>query len=359
MKKVILFVAGSFIAASVIGCKDKATPEAPPTATATASVTASAAPSGARRGPMFDKRGGHGMRRGGEFGMSGMLFRAARDLELREGQKVAVDDIQKSLHGGEDAGPPGQEFKEMHALIAAGIRAGKLDTEKLTAMQTELDKSMQARREKETSALQRLHAALDSAQRKTLVASVRTKQAEREAKFGARVSDAGPPKGDEFKKRRMEKLTKELDLDADQQKKVDALMAKPAAKGPGAEDGRETYKKRMEAVLTAFEADTFDAKKLEDGAPARKMSEGMSEHLQFLNGLLPILKPEQREKMAANMEKGSARRPGRWDPRDPGYGVLLFDDDGPDDDGKPEPRPEVSPGPNPPLKMLPKVDPRQ
>lgn len=342
MKTISLFVAGTFVAASVIGCKDKATPEAPPAATATASVNA-AAPSGSgmRRGPMFDKRGQQGMmRRGGGFGMSGMLLRSAQALELREGQKVAIEDIQKSMHGAEDAGPPVDEFKDMHTLIAAGIRAGKLDTEKLTAMQAELDKAMLARREKDTTALQRLHDALDPTQRKALVASVRAKQAEREARFAARGPDAGPPKGDEFKKRRLEKLTKELELDAEQQKKVEALMTKPAPKGPAGEDGREGMKKRMDALLTAFEADVFDAKKLEEGAPARKMSDGMSEHLQFLNGLLPILKPEQREKMAANMEKGSERRFGRWDPRDPGYGVLMFDEDGADDDLGPEGRPE-------------------
>lgn len=351
MKTISLLVAGSFIAASVIGCKDKSSPEAPPAATSTASVTASAAPSGSglRRGPMLDRRGQHGMRRGGEFGMSGMLFRAAHDLELREGQKVAVDDIQKSMHG-EDAGAPGAEFREMQALIAAGIRAGKLDTDKLTAMQAELDKGMQAKRDKDTAALQRLHDALDPAQRKALVASVRARQGEREAKFAALAPDAGPPKGDEFKKRRVEKLAKELDLDADQQKKVEGLMAKPAPKGPAAENGREGMKKRMEALLTAFEADAFDAKKLDEGTPARKMAEGMSEHLQFLNGLLAILKPEQREKMAANMEKGSQRRSGRWDPRDPGYGVLMFDDEGPDDDLGPErgPRLEGPGGQQPP-----------
>lgn len=295
------------------------------------------------------------MRRGGEFGTSGMLLRAARELDLREGQKVAIEDIQKSMFSADDAGAPGAEFKEMQTLIAAGIRAGKLDTEKLTAMQTELDKSMQARREKDTSAIQRLHAALDPPQRKALAASVRKKQAERAAKLAERMADAGPPKADEFRKRRVERLTKELDLDADQQKKVEALVAKPAPKGAAAEDGREMMKKRQEAILTAFEADVLDAKKLEEGAPVRKMADGMSEHLQFLNGLLPILKPEQREKLAANMEKGAARRPGRWDPRDPGYGVLMFDDDGTEE----ETGPEGSAGPRRMPRPGMRIDPRQ
>jgi Spy/CpxP family protein refolding chaperone len=95
--------------------------------------------------------------------------------------------------------------------------------------------------------------------------------------------------------KRLEHLTKQLDLDAAQQKKVEALVAKDD------HPAMEEMKKHADAVLAAFEGDGFDAKKLEAAPAAAK--KGMAQHAQFVAGLLPILKPEQREKFAAGLEK--------------------------------------------------------
>lgn len=301
-----------------------------------------------------------------------MLLRMAREIELREAQKVAVEDIQKSLRT--DDAPPGGDFKAIHAVMVAGVRAGKIDNAKLDALRAEAEKAAEARRDKENGALQRLHAALDAAQRKALVAAVRAKQTERKER-GPRPMRGGPPAPSasgaapsasapaaapppagsapamtpvEWQKRRLEKLTKDLGLDADQQKKVDALLAKAAPKPPEMNAAREEQKKRAEALLAAFEQDVFDAKKLEQPTPPAKKDGAMSLHTQLLNDLLPILKPEQREKLAASMEKQPDRRPARWRAADPGYGVLFDDDDDDNDeadDAKPEgPKPE---GPKP------------
>ncbi|HQP36930.1 MAG TPA: hypothetical protein PLI95_17220 [Polyangiaceae bacterium] len=371
-----LWIAVPVAAAMIAGCKDDKAAAPAPVQSSTAPVVQPSAPPagslGRLGGPrMMDRRGPHALRRH-EGGGAMMLLRMAREIELREAQKVAVEDIQKSLRT--DDAPPGGDFKAIHAVMVAGVRAGKIDNAKLDALRAEAEKAAEARRDKENGALQRLHAALDAAQRKALVAAVRAKQTERKER-GPRPMRGGPPAPSasgaapsasapaaapppagsapamtpvEWQKRRLEKLTKDLGLDADQQKKVDALLAKAAPKPPEMNAAREEQKKRAEALLAAFEQDVFDAKKLEQPTPPAKKDGAMSLHTQLLNDLLPILKPEQREKLAASMEKQPDRRPARWRAADPGYGVLFDDDDDDNDeadDAKPEgPKPE---GPKP------------
>ena len=99
-------------------------------------------------------------------------------------------------------------------------------------------------------------------------------------------------------KRRLERLTQKLDLDAAQQKKVDQLLAKHA---PEVKDSEMQAHKKKDAVLSDFEKDSFDATKVElSGMNPKK---GMERMTQFLSELLPILKPEQRQKLATQMEQ--------------------------------------------------------
>jgi Spy/CpxP family protein refolding chaperone len=212
-----------------------------------------------------------------------MMFHAAREIDLKDTQKAALDKLTEQLHG--DRGGPPTEMKDYHAALSAQVRAGKIETAKLDPLQAAVEKAQQARKDREAETLNGLYAALEPAQRKAVAAAVRAKQAERRPN----MVEVDPRK-------RLEHLTKQLDLDAAQQKKVEPLLAKE--EHPGAEEA----KKHTDAVLTAFEGEGFDAKKLEIAAGTSK--KGLAQHAQFLAGLLPLLKPEQREKLATSLEKG-------------------------------------------------------
>ena len=215
-------------------------------------------------------------------GMAWMLLQAAHGLpDLKEPQKAALDKIAEQLHN--DHSGPHAEMKAYHEALAAQVKAGKIEPAKLDPLMPPIEKAQQARRDKEAEALNALHAALEPAQRKALVAAVKAKM------------PAKKPAEGEMAKRKVEHLTKELGLDAGQQKKVEALVTKDKTE----EAAHEEMEKHRDAALTAFEGDTFDAKKLE--APAAK--KGMEAHVKFLTALLPILKPEQRDKLAASMSK--------------------------------------------------------
>src|SRR5690606_20901698 len=78
-----------------------------------------------------------------------------------------------------------------------------------------------------------------------------------------------------------------------------------------AANAREEMKKQTEGLLAAFEKETFDARKLDLGA-AKSARAPIEEQVKLFGLLLPILKPEQRERLAKNLERTSEQaRPHR------------------------------------------------
>lgn len=283
------------------------TPEAPklaPTASASAAPAESAAP---ERRPRRDRAG-----------LAGAMYAAAAELELPADKKAALDKLDDGLGGGDPADP--EASKALNAAMTEGVKAGKVELAKLEPSLAELDKAAAARKDAEIKALDALHEELDAAQRKALVESVKKRRAEREARF----KDRGKPEPDKARdeeraKRRLERLSGELGLDADQQKKVEPILAKhdPGREGPKAGGGRDEMQKRMDALLAAFEKDTFSAAKLDFGADAKRYREMAKKQAEYLNALLAVIKPEQRDKLAATLAD-RARGPrgrGPWGPR--------------------------------------------
>lgn len=333
-----------------IACKDEST--STPTTTAAqpvTSVTASASHAAppASSAPAPRPRLPH-------WGPSGQLLTAAHELPgLKDDQKTKIEAIEDGLKP-EPGKMPGAEFKAIHDDFTAGVKAGKIDTAKIDADWDAAQKAQQPMLDKEADALNQLHALLDATQRKAVTAAVRAKDAERDAKMAEKKDEKAAKDADktaqaERQKRMVDRMTKELDLDDAQQKKAQALVAKQVP-APGAhDDAMKDMQKKHEALLTAFEADTFDAKKQDlFKVDAKKGKEPIEKQEKYLTDLLGILKPEQRDKLAASMEKKHGRgglggpgmmgphgRPGMAGPGGPGgdgrfghgpeFG-LLFDD---------------------------------
>jgi hypothetical protein len=181
-----------------------------------------------------------------------------------------------------------------------------------------LDKAAAARKDAEVKALDALHKELDGAQRKTLVEAVKKKQAEREARMKERGKPDGANKDDKAKdaervKHRVERLSRELGLDVEQTKKVEPILAKHdmGREGWKMGGGPDDMKKRVDALLTAFEKDTFSAAKLDFGADTKRHRESTKKRVEYLNALLGVIRPEQREKLAATVEEKPRRMHGR------------------------------------------------
>lgn len=267
------------------------------TTTAAASTTASASAVASTNAP-DDKK----PRRRGGFGMASMMLKAAEDKVPEAKQTVA--DLRKKLMDGET---PKDEMKTLHDDMVAGVKAGKIDVAKIDADRAAAEKAMQAQKDKEADTLNALHASLKPEQRKAVVAEVRDNMKKRADKMEAKMKDNKPEMKGDMKGAQHAMMFKDIDLDADQQKKVDAILAKDAPKKdkPDWEAMRAEMKKKTDAFLDAFEKDGFDAKKLADDKDKDKdkhMGMGPMDPKK-MNEVLAVLKPEQREKLAAKMDK--------------------------------------------------------
>jgi hypothetical protein len=167
-----------------------------------------------------------------------------------------------------------------------------------------LDNEREVRRGKEADAVNALWAALDANERRTVVAEARAAQAARERGLQqAKETNAdSAEERAEWKKHRTERMAKDLDLDVEQQKKVEPLVTKDDQAAAAAMYAEA--KKKTDPLLAAFESDAFDAKKLEAfKAPGKKDRGAVESGIKLMSQLAPILKPEQRTKLAGTFDE--------------------------------------------------------
>jgi Spy/CpxP family protein refolding chaperone len=290
--------------AFAVGCDQSSSGSPPaPVASASAAPSVAAASASASAGPVGSATphptfGRHG-------GIAAGLFRATNDLVLTQAQRDSLEKLEPTLTADDDG--IRNAMKGFRADLIAGVKAGKIDTAKMTADDVVIDKAFSDHHDKETAALDSLHTLLEPAQRTRVVATVREMQAKREGRMTSwmkdKDSDGGPL---DWNKKRLDKMTADLTLDAGQQTKIAAILAK-ANDPPNAAAMQQRWddaKKRMDALLTAFAADPFDAKKADlTILPGKTAHDPMDHMAAFFTQLLPVLHPDQRDKLAASMDR--------------------------------------------------------
>jgi Spy/CpxP family protein refolding chaperone len=274
---------------------------APPAPSASASVTAAAKPH-------------RNVRRHG--GIASALFHAANDLpDLSQAQQDSLDKIEATLKSDDDG--IRTAMKAFRTDLVAGVRAGKLDTTKLKTDDGGVDKAIADHQSKEADALDSLFALLQPIQRSALVSNIKAKQAEREQHMTEWMQGKDADGGTvDWTKKRLDKLTTDLTLDAGQQKQVAAILAKPTdvPNAAGMQARWADRKAKADALLTAFAGESFEAKKLDLSVmPGKTAHDPMDHMVSFYTQLLPILHPDQRDKLATSMDRpfgGDHRPPG-------------------------------------------------
>jgi hypothetical protein len=280
--------------ALLAGCQESSGGSTPaPSAStppAAASVAIVEAGPPAKPKPMIGRHGG----------LAASLFRAAADGNLSDAQKDQLTDIEKSLKADDDG--IRTAMKQVRTDLLAGVKAGKIDTAKMTADDAVVDKAISDHQDKEAAALDKLHALLDMGQRTAVVNTVKAKQAERETHMTgwlqAKEADGGAT---DWNKKRLDRLTADLALDAGQQKQVSAIFTKltDPPNQAGMQQRWDEHKKRVDALLAAFASDTFDAKKSDlQMLPGKTAHDPFEHSVAFFTQLLPILHPDQRDKLA-------------------------------------------------------------
>jgi Spy/CpxP family protein refolding chaperone len=294
------------------------------------------------------------------MGPAGTLFGEAGKLKLSDDVKAKVDKIDDDAQVDETLSRTA--WHSFQTDLAASVRAGKMDTAKLKDDQAAIDKSTLERQMKDAQGLNELHETLDPASRKELVTTIQTHEAEREAHrppiVDAGAVDAGGIKAD-MVKRKLDRMTMQLTLDPDQQKKIGAILAKEDQPTPAQlEAKKDEAKKKYDAVIAAFGQDKFDATKMEMFSSVDKTShEPMEKDIAFVSSVITILKPEQREKLAVEHERGG----GRGGPMGGGMGERpgggMMGPGGPGFHPRPMPGGPGGPGMAPPQGMPPQGTP--
>ncbi len=237
-------------------------------------------------------------------GLAGSFFRAAQDTDLSDDQKATIAKLEESLQG-----EPGsrREMTALHADLVAGVKDGKIDASKVAADEAAVAKMLASREEEQATALTGLHDALTPAQRGAVADAVRTAR--------ERPPPASPPAGaTDWATRRLDHMKSQLVLDQDQQKQVAAVLARVAPTPAAAQAHYDALKKQVEAAATAFERDTFDAKKIDlSAAPGKKVTDPFDREVKYITLLLPILTAGQRDRFASLMDHPRERGPGRGD----------------------------------------------
>lgn len=231
----------------------------------------------------------HPMVRGA--GHFSLLFTAARALEMKDEQKDKLDAVAKPFLGLPDAkeGP-----RAVQAELVREVKAGKMEQARLAPLLAALEKDTKHRRDLERDGLDALYAALDPAQRKSVVTAIRPRIAVHD---GAKT----PPPDPAADARVVDRLAKTLGLDEAQHKQLAGFFPKGGQQKADAD--REERRKQLEALLTAFEKPTFSARRL-PAPDAARLRVPFQEQVKLLGQLVPILQPEQRTRLAESMTHG-------------------------------------------------------
>jgi hypothetical protein len=201
-----------------------------------------------------------------------LLFVAAlKHLDLTAEQRTAIDNARQGLGHDDRAG--------VMAAVAAGVRAGAIDEQKLLA--TIDAAATPARQAALATALATLHATLTPEQRRALVDAIGKHAG------GHAMSSALP-----------DHLVAMLGLTDDQLAQVQRIVAAHTPAPPDA------MPPELAARLQSFAADPFDAAAFV--APTGAMRDHVRHMLDVLAAILPVLDASQREALATMIESRAA-----------------------------------------------------
>jgi hypothetical protein len=221
------------------------------------------------------------------------LLQSADQPSLSGPQRATVHALRQQLYDGWQG--IDAAVRAMRAHLAAQVRTGALDPAQVQADESLVVNALEKYRGREIFALNGLHAVLRPEQRVAVAARVRAERPGR-AEAQARPEPEGTAA-------RLDRMTRDLALDAEQQQRVAGLLAEQPAAGPR---HPAEFRGMVDTVLNAFPASTFDASSVLPAAPSpvAMVHEHVQRHVAFLAQLLPLLRPDQREKLASSIEKG-------------------------------------------------------
>jgi hypothetical protein len=239
-----------------------------------------------------------------------ILLHTTSELTLSAAQQTTMDALEAQQE--RSTTETRTALTKLRQDLAAGVATGTLDNAQLKTDESAVEEALKARAASEASALNALHAALDTVERKTVLDLTRARlpMLTGSGATPGTMPDAGRGEGWADPRRRLESWTSDLDLEPEQKSRATTALAKlsdDAARTAQAQ--RDERRKRMETLLTAFSQDLFDAKTALPPAKSSPQFDIARQDVTFVTQLLPTLHPIQRDKLARNVQRAAARTP--------------------------------------------------
>lgn len=229
----------------------------------------------------------------GGSGADALFDTALSELDLTDEQRTNIEALQteaKPESKGRD------ERKSVMKVLADGVRKGAVDEK---AAQAEVDADRTAReadQAKSDAALQKLHTLLDEGQRKKVSDALLAKM----ENHGNQRDRRAPPNT----ARRVDMILRGVEVSPEKHKALEEALVKAKLDANPADNDMDAAIARKRATIEAFAKPDFNASANRDADKNSKMTD----LIQTLAVLTPLLDEAQRVELAERLEKGKGRR---------------------------------------------------
>jgi len=222
-------------------------------------------------------------------------------------QAAAVEKIQGDLFAKME--PAHAAEQNMINVLAGGIAAGKIDEAKVDAAIDGIKTASAGVHEAAVESLNQLHALLTPEQRAALVDKV-----EAHWEVWKKSNTQEEKAGEADRPGHLDRLAKDLSLPADQVEKIRATFADKVKSHPQKFDPAQVDA-HIQEFDSAFKSATFDAKTLLRGPFVHQHLAvwGARRMAHFYEAIDPLLTPEQRAKLSAELKEHAAAKSGIFD----------------------------------------------
>jgi Spy/CpxP family protein refolding chaperone len=233
-------------------------------------------------------------------GVTKFIAMSLDTLGVDDAKRPQLEKLQSDLHA--QMAPAREAEKDVLRVLAEGVAAGTVDKAKVDAAIAKLTTAADAVHAASLETLNKLHAILSPAERAALVDKV-----EAHWEVWRQVNHEEAPGGRE-RGGRLAKLTEEVSLTPDQVTKISAALKTALAGHPVKLDSQKG-EAHVHAFAAAFAGDSFDAKSVTSSANGDLASRGATRMALFYETVTPLLTPEQRTKLAEELQEHASYQP--------------------------------------------------
>jgi Spy/CpxP family protein refolding chaperone len=233
-------------------------------------------------------------------GVTKFIAMSLDTLGVDDAKRPQIEKLQSDLHAQMAAAR--ETEKSLLLTLADGIAAGTVDTAKVDAAIAKLTAAADAVQGASLDTLNKLHAILSPSERAALADKV-----EAHWEVWRQVNHDAEPGGREHGGR-LARLTEEVSLTPDQVTKISAALQTALAGGSAKFDPQKA-EAHVKAFATAFAGDPYDAKVVSSNANGNLASRGATRMAVFYETVTPLLTPDQRTKLAAELREHGNYKP--------------------------------------------------